>query len=308
MSKRDKPILGITMGDPQGIGAEIILKALPDFRKQAEFKVFGDAVLLSGLEGQELQSLTEFASVKGLTARDAGAAAVGYLEAAMAAFERGEIEGLVTAPISKDHVAEAGFSFPGHTEYLAHKTGVKDFLMMMAGPRLKVTLVTIHEPLSSVSSKLNLNNIAKVIEITYQSLKTLFGIPRPRVAVCGLNPHGGEQGRMGREEIEIIAPAIAQAAQKGYPSEGPKVPDAVFHEAYEGGWDAVVCMYHDQGLIPFKMIHFADGVNVTLGLPLVRTSPDHGTAFDIAGKGVADPSSMKAAISLALELMARSHD
>lgn len=290
------------MGDPLGIGPEIILKGLPKFSQSTRFKVFGDPELLSALSPDQLCSIPVLKETNTWSELEAGRAAIAYLEAAMEAYQRGEIHGLVTAPISKAHVKLAGFSFPGHTEYLAAKTGVKKFTMMMSGPRLKVTLVTIHEALAQVSSLLNVDKIAQVIELTYSSLKECFGLVEPRIAVCGLNPHAGESGLMGTEEIEIIAPAIAAATKRGYPCQGPVVPDAVFFEAYQGKWDAVVCMYHDQGLIPFKMIHFREGVNVTLGLPLVRTSPDHGTAFDIAGKGIADTSSMEAAIELAIDM------
>ena len=300
-----KPCLGITMGDPLGIGPEIILKALPKYRAQIDFRVFGDSRLLAGLPPEELIEITQLPSQPAPSAREAGAAAVAYLEAAMEAHARGEIQGLVTAPISKAHVQLAGFPFPGHTEYLAAKTGTEKFAMMMAGDKLRVTLVTIHRPLVEIPSSITLTNILKTIEITYQSLKNLFGIAKPRVAVCALNPHAGEGGLLGTEEKKVIAPAIAAAREKGYACEGPRVPDAVFYEAYRGQWDAVVCMYHDQGLIPFKMIHFQDGVNVTLGLPLVRTSPDHGTAFDIAGKGLAESTSMESAIELAIDLVKR---
>jgi len=291
--------LGITMGDPLGIGAEITLKALPKFRNHISFQVFGDPALLPGLPAGELVSVATPKSGTRYSETEAGAASVAYLDRAMEAWRRGEIQGLVTAPISKSHVQAAGFPFPGHTEYLAAQTHTEKFVMMMAGPRLRVTLVTIHEPLSKVPSLLSREKIVTTVGITHQELRRKFRIAEPRIAVCGLNPHAGESGILGREEIEVIAPALEEARRQGYACSGPSVPDAVFHEAYEGRWDAVVCMYHDQGLIPFKMVHFQDGVNVTLGLPLVRTSPDHGTAFDIAGKGVADSSSMEAAIRLA---------
>lgn len=294
--------IGITMGDPLGIGAEITRKALPKFRDKFSFKVFGDAELLPDLAAGELVAISTSKVGKVYSTQEAGQASVAYLDRAMQAWRAGEIDALVTAPISKTHVQAAGFPFPGHTEYLAAQTQTEKFVMMMAGPRLRVTLVTIHEPLSRVPQLLTLEKIVATIEVTCRSLRERFRIREPKVAVCGLNPHAGENGLLGKEEIEIIAPAIAEAARRGFPCSGPKVPDAVFHEAYEGTWDAVVCMYHDQGLIPFKMIHFQDGVNVTLGLPLVRTSPDHGTAFDIAGKGIADSSSMEAAIRLAAEL------
>lgn len=308
MGKRIIPrTLGITLGDPLGIGAEITTKALNDFSSAADFQIFGDVGALAKIKQEHPQIQThptsELGDLQKLNSWQAGAVSVAALEGAMAAFHRGEICGLVTAPISKAHVQEAGFAFPGHTEYLAHATQTKDFVMMMAGPKLRVTLTTIHCPLAAVPSQLTQEKIVQTIRLTYQALKQDFRIENPRVAVCGLNPHAGEQGLLGSEEKEIIAPTIAKANQAGFPCEGPKVPDAVFHEAYQGRWDAVVCQYHDQGLIPFKMIHFDEGVNVTLGLPLVRTSPDHGTAFDIAGQNKADPTSMKAAIELAIDLV-----
>lgn len=295
--------IGVTMGDPLGIGAEIILKGLSRWKGRSAIKVFGDPHLLKELPHGELQPISLGHSGHRPTPEEAGQASVAYLDAAMAAWRSGGIDALVTAPISKHHVNLAGFPFPGHTEYLAAQTKTEKFAMMMAGPRLRVTLVTIHEPLQRVAALLSLEKIVETIEITHRSLRERFGIAKPRLAVCGLNPHAGEEGLLGREEIEVIAPAITEARRRGFDCEGPKVPDAVFHEAYEGKWDALVCMYHDQGLIPFKMVHFADGVNVTLGLPLVRTSPDHGTAFDIAGQGKADPSSMIAALKLAEEML-----
>ncbi|MCE9624594.1 MAG: 4-hydroxythreonine-4-phosphate dehydrogenase PdxA [Deltaproteobacteria bacterium] len=294
--------IGITIGDPLGIGAEITLKALAKFPQAQAFRVFGDPELLAGLPESRLRSVLVPKASSEYSPQEAGRASIAYLESAVQAWREGDIQALITAPISKSHVNAAGFPFPGHTEYLADRTRTKDFVMMMAGPRLRVTLVTIHEPLSRVPSLLTREKILMTLEVTYRALQERFRIKLPRVAVCGLNPHAGENGLLGREEIEIIAPALEEAKRRGFPGEGPKVPDAVFHEAYEGKWDAVVCMYHDQGLIPFKMIHFQDGVNVTLGIPLIRTSPDHGTAFDIAGRGIADSSSMEAAIRMAIEM------
>ena len=295
--------IGVTMGDPLGIGAEIVLKALSGWKGSSGIKVFGDPHSLKELPRGELLPVSSGQVGRKPSPEEAGQASIAYLDAAMAAWRRGEIDALVTAPIAKHHVHLAGFPFPGHTEYLAAQTKTEKFAMMMAGPRLKVTLVTIHEPLKHVPALLSLEKILDTIEITHRALRERFGIAKPRLAVCGLNPHAGEEGLLGREEIEIIAPAIAEAKRRGLDCEGPKVPDAVFHEAYEGHWDALICMYHDQGLIPFKMVHFREGVNVTLGLPLVRTSPDHGTAFDIAGQGEADPSSMIAALRLAEEML-----
>ena len=295
--------IGVTMGDPLGIGAEIVLKALNEWKGRSAIKVFGDPHQLKEIPRGDLHPVSLGHSGRKPTPEEAGQASVAYLDAAMAAWRRGEIDGLVTAPIAKHHVHLAGFPFPGHTEYLAAQTKTERFAMMMAGPRLKVTLVTIHEPLQKVPSLLTRAKVVETISITHRAMRESFRISKPRIAVCGLNPHAGEEGLLGREEIEVIAPAIAEARSLGFDCDGPKVPDAVFHEAYAGNWDALVCMYHDQGLIPFKMVHFQEGVNVTLGLPLVRTSPDHGTAFDIAGQGRADPSSMIAALRLAEEML-----
>jgi len=296
--------VGITMGDPLGIGPEVTLKAMPQFRGgHTSFKVFGDPVLLKSLPENELVPVSIAGRTGKFNASSAGQASIAYLDQAMQAYKNGEIDALVTAPISKSHVHQAGFPFPGHTEYLAHHTGTKKCVMLMAGPRLKVALVTIHEPIARIPQLLTQEKIIDCIEVTLKDLHDRFHLKDPRVAVCGLNPHAGEDGLLGSEERETIVPALEAARKRGYRVAGPMVPDAVFHEAYEGHWDVVICMYHDQGLIPFKMVHFKEGVNVTLGLPLVRTSPDHGTAFDIAGKGIADPASMIAAIRMAIQLI-----
>lgn len=226
-------------------------------------------------------------------------AMVQYIRQGVELVRQGVLHGIATCPISKAALQKAGFAYPGHTEMLADLTGSRDFAMMMAGQRLRVTLVTIHCPLSEVPAQLTRQAVARMIGITHRSLQRDFAIATPRIAVAGLNPHAGEDGLFGREEQTAIAPAIEQARRDGLQVEGPIPPDTVFFKAAAGLYDAVVCMYHDQGLIPFKLLHFKDGVNVTLGLPIVRTSVDHGTAYDIAGKGLADPSSLAAAIDLA---------
>jgi 4-hydroxythreonine-4-phosphate dehydrogenase len=205
----------------------------------------------------------------------------------------------VTCPISKASLNQAGYSFPGHTEMLAALTGSTRYVMMMAGSRLRVTLATIHCPLSSVPLSLKRTDLADLIRLTHAALCGDFGIAVPRIAVAALNPHAGESGLFGREEETIIRPAIEDMQAQGVEVQGPFPPDTIFHKAAEGHYDVVICMYHDQGLIPFKLLHFKDGVNVTLGLPIVRTSVDHGTAYDIAGKGVADPASLAAAVEMA---------
>ena len=210
---------------------------------------------------------------------------------------------MVTGPVSKEAIQMAGYPFSGHTELLAQLSHTEEYVMMLAGPRLRVSLVTIHIPLSQVPSAISKERVLKCIEVTERGLKEDFGIASPRLAVAALNPHGGEGGLFGEEEEREIGPAVREAQEKGIEVQGPFPADSLFHEALSGGWDAVVAMYHDQGLIPLKMLHFRDGVNVTLGLPFVRTSVDHGTAFPIAGKGVADPTSMYAAIQMAAQIL-----
>lgn len=301
--------IGITMGDPQGIGPEIIFKALqsPRLQNLADFVVYGDAKVydFSDLKIPSkltFEWITQGSPFTEWTQASCGKACIAYLEQAVADASSGKIDALVTAPIAKLHLQKAGYDWPGHTEFLAEKTGGHKVVMMMASPTLKVSLVTIHLPLKEVPQKISEEKIMDTVRISFESLKKYWGLSKPRVAVCGLNPHAGEGGVLGDEEIKIIGPALEKLRQEGYELTGPCVPDAVFHQAYEGQFDAVICMYHDQGLIPFKMLHFRDGVNVTLGLPIIRTSPDHGTGFDIVGKNVADASSMIAAIELAIQM------
>jgi len=323
--------LAITMGCPAGVGPEIILKALARPEEVAPVVVIGDMNILrrakglTGLEDMEFKKWNPGDKVQpgktrstvyvypatDLLAEEAppgkptavtGNVSFTYLQTAIDLCLERQASGIVTAPISKTGLKLAGYTYPGHTEILAEKTGTEDFLMMMAGRDLNVTLVTIHVPLAQVPSLLTRERVLKTIEITALALKRDFGIQQPRVAVCGLNPHAGEDGMFGTEEIEIIGPACRAAREKGLNITGPLPPDTVFYQAVGGDFDAVVCQYHDQGLIPFKLLHFRDGVNITLGLPVVRTSVDHGTAYDIAGTGRADSGSIEAAIRLAAEI------
>ncbi|MFO1518152.1 MAG: 4-hydroxythreonine-4-phosphate dehydrogenase PdxA [bacterium] len=299
--------IGITMGDPRGIGPEIIVRSLKEtpLYGKAGFLLYGDSQLFSNFDlgpSVEFVPITRGPSGLSWTDEECGHASILYLEQAVRDALNRKIDAIVTAPICKAHIQKAGYDYPGHTEFLAEKTGSPQYVMMMASPALKVTLVTIHVPLKEVPSLLTPKAIFDTVKITFDSLKTYWGMERPRVAVCGLNPHAGEEGILGDEELAVIGPVLQRLRDQGYTVDGPAVPDAVFHQAHEGQYDAVVCMYHDQGLIPFKMLHFRDGVNVTLGLPIIRTSPDHGVAFDIVGKGLADPSSMLAAINLAYEM------
>jgi 4-hydroxythreonine-4-phosphate dehydrogenase len=214
----------------------------------------------------------------------------------------GFADALVTAPICKANLVAAGANVPGHTELLAKLSHTAEVRMMMVGSRLRVALVTTHLAIARVPASLSIRRVLDTITITQTALRRQFGIAQPRIAVTGLNPHAGEQGLFGDEEIRIIAPAVRQAARRKIKVVGPLAADGAFPHAMAGEYDAVVCMYHDQGLGPFKLVHFADGVNFTAGLPFVRTSPDHGTAHDIVGRGIADARSMAAALSLAAKL------
>ena len=229
-----------------------------------------------------------------------GKASIEYIKKARELLRTGMADCVVTAPINKNSIRKAGFKFPGHTEFFASSSSAKKFVMMLTGGPLRVSLVTRHIPLADVSNRLNCKNIKNTIAITVNALRTDFNIPKPRIGVCALNPHAGEGGIFGKEEIKKITPAIKKFKKTNIV--GPIPADALFYDAYRGKFDAVICLYHDQGLIPLKMIARDTGVNVTLGLKFVRTSPDHGTAFDIAGKGQADPRSMETAIKLAVSM------
>ena len=278
----------ITLGDPAGIGPEIIARALEnrDYPADCVFEVLGDPA--AGTPGNP-------------DARSARAA-LDALETAANRLREGSADAVVTGPVCKDSLQAIGFPFPGQTEFFANALGASDYGMLLTGPALTVGLATIHEPLSAVPALLTEDAIRRIAILTLDFLRRR-GIASPRIAVAGLNPHAGEQGAFGDEEIRIIAPAIASLGRE-CPGvfTGPAVPDAVFREAALGRFDAVIAMYHDQGLIPLKLLDFDNAVNVTLGLPTPRTSPDHGTAFGIAGTGLANPSSMIAAIRLACEL------
>ncbi|MBB5348919.1 4-hydroxythreonine-4-phosphate dehydrogenase [Desulfoprunum benzoelyticum] len=227
-----------------------------------------------------------------------------YIKEGVGLARDGILDAIATCPISKAALQAAGYPYPGHTEMLAALTGAAEVAMMMVGSRLRVTLVTIHCPLGEVPARLTTEAVLRLIRMTHGSLRRDFAMAQPHLAVAGLNPHAGENGLFGSEEGTIIEPAVQQARGEGIAVEGPFPPDTVFFKAAAGAYDAVVCMYHDQGLIPFKLLHFSDGVNVTLGLPIVRTSVDHGTAYDIAGRGRADASSLAAAVNLAAVISA----
>jgi len=327
-----KPIIAVTMGDPSGIGPEIILKALKDpiIKKVARPLILGDwGVLqrtrLSGgrpklicwQPGQRLLPMLDdpraftVCSLSALSARDsrpgvaakiAGHGTFSYIRVAAKLALSKVADAIATAPLSKNILIDAGYDYPGHTELLGELGGTPECRMMLIGDKLRVVPVTGHIAIAKVPRSLNRNNIQKTFELTYASLKNSFGIARPRIAVAALNPHGGEKGIFGSEEMEIIAPAVKAARKRGIPVHGPFPADSLFHHAARGDYDAVVCMYHDQGLIPLKLHHFYGGVALTLGPPFIRTSVDHGTAYDIAGKDIADETSMKESILLAARL------
>ncbi|HEX8948828.1 MAG TPA: 4-hydroxythreonine-4-phosphate dehydrogenase PdxA, partial [Dissulfurispiraceae bacterium] len=240
---------------------------------------------------------------KGRPSSEGGRASVAYIKKSVELALCGDADAIVTAPITKESLKMAGFKWPGHTELLAELTGAKDYAMVLTGGPLRVILVTIHTALKNVPSLVTRERVLKTIMLAKKTCDML-GIKAPRVAVAGANPHAGEAGMFGSEEIDEIAPAIREAQALGIPVSGPYPADTLFHKAYQGEFDIIVCMYHDQGLIPLKMIAFDKGVNATIGLPIIRTSPDHGTAYDIAWQGVANPSSMVEAIKLAVRLRA----
>jgi 4-hydroxythreonine-4-phosphate dehydrogenase len=336
MSEANTPCrapLIVSLGDPSGIGPELIAEAWSarDSAALPPFAVAGGLTLLASAgasRGQTMPlervySLAEAAAVFGralpvLAALDGpwrpgdpddeGAVlALRSLEQATALAVTGEASGIVTGPIAKSRLAAVGFHFPGQTEFVAHACGVaaQDAVMMLAGPQLRTIPLTVHVALAEVPAAISIDLIRRRAKIAAEALRRDFGIERPRIAVAALNPHAGEDGRMGDEEERIIMPAIAALQSDGLAVTGPHPADALFAPRARAGYDVALCMYHDQALIPLKALDFDNGVNVTLGLPIVRTSPDHGTAFDIAGSGAADPGAMIAALRMAGECAAR---
>ena len=303
------------MGDPSGVGPEVVVKALFDdsISRSSHITVIGDYFVIDKIK-KELRSESEFSLLDlsnvpqnnfsyGISDPSFGKASVEYIDKALAMLNNGDADALVTAPVNKYSVRKAGFKdFEGHTEYLAARTGTKDFAMMFVGKKLKIVLVTRHIALKDVAKSLTAESVYRAIMLAAVYLRKFFGIENPKIGVAGLNPHAGENGLFGDEEAGIIVPAIKKASATLNGLVGPIPSDVIFHEALDGKLDAVIAMYHDQALAPFKMLYFKDGVNLTLGLPFIRTSPDHGTAFDIAGKCVADATSMKEAIRLAAAL------
>jgi 4-hydroxythreonine-4-phosphate dehydrogenase len=313
------PVIAITMGDPAGIGPEIILKA---FKKKEIFKqcipiIIGNKTFLkktayslnltplpSNISIIDFKNIPERFTI-GRPSRHGGKASVKYIKTAVAMAMNKKVDAIVTAPISKEAIHMAGYKYPGHTELIAELTDTKDYAMMLAGKDIRVVLVTTHTAIRNVSKMINKKKILKVIRLTNSSLKS-WGFLNPRIGVSALNPHGGEGGIFGDEEINKIIPAANDARAEGIDAQGPFPADTIFTPSKRLKFDAIVVMYHDQGLIPIKMSAFGKAVNITLGLPFIRTSVDHGTAYDIVGNNIADPSSLIEAVKAAAELSAAS--
>ena len=332
----DRPTIAITLGDPAGIGPEVIVKALADpaIRQKARFIIYGlNEILNYAADHAELDvfwwrdsfngkskhygqdvvvvdydNVGDFSqmgnSVRGAS-KIGGQASMKFCLDAIEACKSGIADAMVTGPICKESWTLAGYTYPGHTELLAEKTHAKQVSMMFVGGPIKVILATVHVPLNSLWGRLNIGAVFHPIEQVHHVLRDWFDIEKPRIAVAGLNPHASENGRFGDEEERIISPAIAMAKELGIDATGPYPPDTVFIGARDGKFDVVVALYHDQGLIPVKLLAFDKAVNLTVGLPIIRTSPDHGTAFDIVGRNRANPGSMRAAIELAVDMANR---
>ena len=326
-----KPLIAITMGEPAGIGAEVIVKALadPDVRARGRFVVYGLHELLSyaadsaeinpfwfRLPHEEVGQIAsgvvvaDFDEYAALTAplrrptAEGGHASLRFLEEATAAVRSGRADALVTGPIHKVSWRMAGCRKPGHTEWLAETCDTRRVTMAFVAGKLRVALASTHVAIAEIRNVFTIGHVFQPIDLLHEALVDWFGIQHPRIAVAGLNPHAGEDGRFGDEEARIIEPAMIMAGEAGIAVEGPFPADSLFTPARREKYDGIVAMYHDQGLIPVKMLAFHGAVNVTLGLPMIRTSVDHGTAFDIAGQNIADAGSMKAAIHLACDLAA----
>jgi len=311
------PTIGITAGDPAGIGLEVVIKALPSVVKSAHWVLFTDLSVFernarfnSGDPGPgssfELQDLRSDASTIrwGQPSKESGQRALAYLEAASAAALAGKIDAIVTAPVSKEWI---GTDFHGQTDLLAERANVKEFAMAFFAPTFKVVLATIHMSLRDALGQISTERYVRLIRFVDTELQKLK-FDKRRIAVAAINPHAGEGGMFGREDIDILAPAVRKCAGEGISVSGPHSADSLYFRAHTGEFDVVIAPYHDQGLIPVKLIAHGESTNVTLGLPYVRTSPDHGTAFSIAGKGEADPTGMESALKCALDLVNRRRD
>jgi 4-hydroxythreonine-4-phosphate dehydrogenase len=327
--KKNKPVIGISIGDINGVGPEVTLKALLDNRLQklitpviyAHGKIvtfYRKQLELEDFNFMQIKSIDEVHHKKinvinvmdespevipGVETQEAGKMAISALDAAIKDLKEGKIDGLVTAPLNKNNINTPERKFIGHTEYLTAAFEVKESLMFLVAEDIRVGLVTGHMPIKQVASNVTAENIKKKLDIMLQSLQADFGIGKPRVAVLGLNPHAGEDGLLGDEEEQIIKPVIREYKDNGHLVFGPYSSDGFFGMMHQKKFDGVLAMYHDQGLIPFKSLAFETGVNFTAGLPIVRTSPDHGTAYNIAGKKIADEGSMRAAILQAYDII-----
>jgi 4-hydroxythreonine-4-phosphate dehydrogenase len=321
MRGKQIPPLVMTCGEPAGIGPELALAARQVLGRDVPFAWLGDPRHLP--PGTPLVQIEALSAVEAVPAdhlpvlrhdfvapsvpgQPDGANAQGVIDViarAVALVQAGQASGVVTAPIHKKALKDgAGFAFPGHTEFLAHLAGGVPVVMMLASPLLRVVPTTIHIPIAEVPRALTADLLEQTIRITHAGLRRDFGLSAPRIVVAGLNPHAGEGGAMGDEDLRVMAPVIARLRAEGMDLRGPLPADTMFHARARAGYDAAVCAYHDQALIPIKTLDFDGGVNVTLGLPFIRTSPDHGTAFDIAGKGIALPDSLGAACRMAWEM------
>lgn len=329
-SEDNKPVIGITMGDYNGVGTEVILKALANKRilKVCTPVLYGSMTIISkyrkilGLDSWHINQVNRITQISfkktnlvhcttqknpdivpGMVSEDAGKFALESIVAATKDLKQGLIDAVVTAPINKNTIQSPDFKFPGHTEYFTKEAGISESLMMMVAPSMKVGVFTGHVPLSEVSSQITRDKIFTKVNLLLNTLKKDFNIQKPRVAVLGLNPHAGEEGMLGNEEQQIIKPAIIEMKKKGSLVFGPYPADGFFGTHDYRKFDAVLAMYHDQGLVPFKTLAFENGVNYTCGLPFVRTSPDHGTAYKIAGKNQADETSFREAIFVACDIV-----
>ncbi len=332
--KKTKPVIGITLGDINGIGPEVVIKSLIDSRilNLITPVVFGSTKTLAYYRKMFNMHNFQYSQVKaegsvnahrvnvvncweemveiraGKVTEEGGIAAFKALEKAVKHLKEGYIDALVTAPINKKNMPSGEFSFVGHTEYLAEAFGAKDSLMLMVSEELRVGLVSTHIPISEVADMITEEKVESKIKIFLKTLRENFGVGKPKIAVLGLNPHAGEEGLIGREEEEVLTPVVNKFKKQGKLIFGPFPPDGFFGALQFNKFDGVLAMYHDQGLIPFKLLEFEKGVNFTAGIPVVRTSPDHGTAYSIAGKNEADPSSMREAIFLAAEIVRRNEE
>lgn len=325
----DRPVIGISIGDFNGIGPEVIMKTLADPRISklcipvvyGNYKIFAKYKRLIDLEEMSFHSIKNISELfpkkpnlitcweedyeinPGKVTPEAGKSAFISLQKATEDVLSGNLDAIVTAPINKKNIQNPDFNFVGHTEYLTEKANIADSLMLLICEELRIGVVTSHIPLNEVSAKLTKERILSKVNILIKSLKNDFGISKPKIAILGVNPHAGEEGLLGKEEIEIIAPIVEELKQKGILAFGPFPADGFFGSKHYKKFDGVLGMYHDQGLVPFKLLAFEEGVNFTAGLPFIRTSPDHGTAYDLAGKNMASEASFRAALYHAIEMV-----